>query len=105
VSHIAVVSLERLRRAARVARKSESGATLVEYGLLLAAVALVVVVVLTALGSNVRNAYGKAAAAVTAPSGGGSGNNGQGTGYGGGNGGGNGQGATNGNAGCSPTCP
>jgi len=44
--------------------KDEAGATMVEYGLLVALIALVAVVGVTSLGSNVNTSFGNAATQV-----------------------------------------
>lgn len=48
--------------------KDESGATLVEYGLLLALIALVCITVLTTLGTNVSGKFNSVATSVGAGS-------------------------------------
>ena len=42
----------------------ESGATMVEYGVMVALIAAVCILVVTALGENVRNTFGKVVNAV-----------------------------------------
>jgi Flp pilus assembly pilin Flp len=64
VGHIAVVSFRRLRRAVRVARKSESAATLVEYGLLLMLLAVICIAAVTFLGSAIKSELYDAIGAV-----------------------------------------
>jgi len=41
--------------------RDESGATLVEYGLLLALIALVAIATMTTLGTNIKNLFSNAA--------------------------------------------
>ena len=47
--------------------KDESGATAIEYGLIAALVAVVLVTALTALGSNLSGTFNKVATDVVAP--------------------------------------
>ena len=44
--------------------KSKKGQTLVEYGLILALVAIVVIAVLSTLGGNLKNVFGKVASSL-----------------------------------------
>ncbi|AAK24910.1 Flp family type IVb pilin [Caulobacter vibrioides] len=49
--------------------KDESGATAIEYGLIVALIAVVIVTAVTTLGTNLRTAFTKAGAAVSTAAG------------------------------------
>ncbi len=44
--------------------KDESGATAIEYGLIAALIAVVIIVALTALGTDLRNMFNQVAASI-----------------------------------------
>lgn len=46
--------------------KDESGATAIEYGLIVALISVIIVTAVTTLGTNIRGAFQKAATATTA---------------------------------------
>ena len=50
----------------RARRRDERGASLVEYALLIALIALACIVAVTLLGSNLNNSYSRAASSVAA---------------------------------------
>ena len=45
--------------------KDESGATAIEYGLIAALLSVVIITVLTSIGSELKNAYGKVNSALS----------------------------------------
>ena len=45
--------------------KDESGATAIEYGLIVALIAVIIVTAVTTLGGNLRSAFNKAGSAVS----------------------------------------
>ncbi len=49
--------MQRIKNIARNFIRDEEGATMVEYGLMLALIAVVCILVITALGSNARNKF------------------------------------------------
>ncbi len=49
--------MQRIKSIARNFIRDDDGATMVEYGLMLALIALVCILIITALGSGVRNKY------------------------------------------------
>ena len=80
-------------------RRGEHGATMVEYALMLALIAIVAMAAVQSTGLSAREVFEAASVALGAEGGGGGGNGGN---NGGGNGGGNGQGG--GNGGCGTQC-
>lgn len=89
------------RRAGRGFWRRSDGATMVEYALLLALVAMVAMSSARALGIGTRDVMAVVTSALAAAGGGGNGNGNAGA-NGGGNGGGNGNGT--GNGGCGTGC-
>ena len=49
--------MQRIKSIARQFIRDDEGATMVEYGLMLALIAVVCIVIITALGSGVRNKF------------------------------------------------
>jgi len=58
--------LRTIRRIQNAKRNSDEGASAVEYGLLVAAIAAVIVIIIFALGTIVKNVFGKTCSSISA---------------------------------------
>ncbi len=56
--------LSRIKKIAKTLWSDQSGATAIEYGLIAALIAVVIIVALTALGTDLRNMFNQVAASI-----------------------------------------